>query len=169
MFRVCETGLLAFQSARASVSSADCSATFLSKCLWAALCCMQTACPLLCRGVPQPASLPAEPIALLDDMDTGMPFSSAPAAQQQQAQDSKLEGSGKKPKKEKHKKESKEKKHKKHKKEKEEQTRCATSFSMPMRLSSPPLPACKMARHHCCLYLMNLHFLNILYGQVLHD
>ena len=98
------------------------------------LCCMQTACFLLCRGVPQPASLPAEPIALLDDMDTGMPFSSAPAAvQQQKTQDSKLEGSGKKPKKEKHKKESKEKKHKKHKKEKKSKAGVPTFLSLLMQ------------------------------------
>ena len=77
------------------------------------------ACVLFCRDEPKPASLPAEPIALLDDMESGMPFSSAAAVPQQQtAQDSRPEGSGKKPKKEKHKKESKEKKHKKHKKEK---------------------------------------------------
>lgn len=106
-----------------------------------------------------------------------MPFSSAPAAHQQRAQDSKLEGSGKKPKKEKHKKESKEKKHKKHKREKKS------------KQGVPPLSACQCAsaaphslhaKWHATTaafaetargapYLMNLHSLNILYGQVLHD
>ena len=86
-------------------------------------------CALLCRGEPQPAKLPAEPIALLDDMESGMPFSSAPAVQQPKANDSELDKS-KKPKKEKHKKESKEKKHKKHKKEKKS------------KAGGPPLSAC---------------------------
>lgn len=103
------------------------------------LCCMQMACPLLCRGNPQPASLPAEPIALLDDMDSGMPFTAAPAAQQQSAPASKLDGSGKKPKKDKHKKESKEKKHKKHKREKKSKAGLPPSLSLLMQTGRPAL------------------------------
>lgn len=79
---------------------------------------MQKSPVLFCRSVPvpRPVSLPAQPIALLDDMDAGMPFSSAAAAiQQPRVKDS---DQSKKHKKDKHKKESKEKKHKKHKKDK---------------------------------------------------
>ena len=74
---------------------------------------------LFCRGVPASASLPAEPIALLDEIESGLPFSSAAGAQQQKpGRGSEEQGKAKKHKKdkEKHKKESKEKKHKKHKK-----------------------------------------------------
>jgi len=82
--------------------------------------CPQMPCACFCRDKPQPASLPAEPIALLDDMDTGVPFSSAAAVQQQKSKDNEQEGKSKKHKKDRHKKESKEKKHKKHKKEKKD-------------------------------------------------
>ena len=68
-----------------------------------------------------------------------MPFSSAPAVQQQSAQDSRLEGSGKKPKKDKQKKESKEKKHKKHKKEKKSKEGGLLSLSLLMQIGTPAL------------------------------
>ena len=76
---------------------------------------------LFCRGVPASASLPAEPIALLDEIELGLPFNSAAGAQQQKpGKGSEEQGKAKKHKKEKekHKKESKEKKHKRHKKDK---------------------------------------------------
>ncbi len=73
---------------------------------------------LFCRGAPEQASLPAEPIALLDDMDSRLPFSGvAAAAQQPKPEEGDAEGKAKKHKKDKHKKEGKEKKRKKHKKE----------------------------------------------------
>ena len=85
--------------------------------------CVQIVCKcsaaLFCRGVPEPASLPAEPIALLDDMDGGVSFTSAAAAvQQPKPKEGDAEGKAKKHKKDKHKKEGKERKHKKHKREK---------------------------------------------------
>ena len=79
-------------------------------------------CALSCRGVPASASLPAEPIALLDEIELGLPFSSSTAGTQQQkpGKGGEEQGKAKKHKKdkEKHKKESKEKKHKRHKKDK---------------------------------------------------
>ena len=67
---------------------------------------------LFCRGVPASASLPAEPIALLDEIDSGLPFSSAAGTQQLKPGKGKEEQSKAKKHrkdKEKHKKESKEK------------------------------------------------------------
>ena len=82
----------------------------------------KSVCVLSCRGMPASASLPAEPIALLDEIESGLPFSSSTAGTQQQkpGKGSEEQGKAKKHKrdKEKHKKESKEKKHKRHKKDK---------------------------------------------------
>ena len=96
-----------------------------------------------------------------------MPFSSAPAAQQQKAQDTKLEGTGKKPKKQKHKKESKEKKHKKHKKEKKSKAGTSPFVSLLMQNGTPALlPSAGIAGN--LLLLRMLYSLDTLCSRVLH-
>ena len=111
-------------------------------------------CALSCRGVPASASLPAEPIALLDEIESGLPFSSSTAGTQQQkpGKGSEEQGKAKKHKKdkEKHKKESKEKKHKRHKKDKKAKE--GEPSGLPTCLTVDHL---QIFRHNACVRMVH--------------